>query len=62
LGPIRDCIRAQTRRSSQLVMPAIGKMKTNTTIAPNVIMPRRYVTSWASPSCAPNTESKNACI
>ena len=30
-GPTRDCMRAQTRRSSQLVTPASGATKTEST-------------------------------
>ena len=31
LGPTRDCMRAQTRRSSQLVTPASGATKAEST-------------------------------
>ncbi len=33
-GPMRLCIRPMIRRSTQVVMPAIGKTKPNTTIPP----------------------------
>ena len=26
-GPMRDCMRAETRRSTQVMMPAVGAMK-----------------------------------
>src|SRR5438552_1364106 len=64
-GPMRLWIRPATRRSTQVVIPAIGRMKTNTTMPPKTsIAPREATHSGRPPGTKPSATrlSTSSCI
>src|SRR5436309_7257408 len=64
-GPMRLWIRPATRRSTQVVIPAIGRMKTNTTMPPKTSIAPRYAThSGRPPGTKPSATrlSTSSCI